>query len=196
MRSYLTEMIGTLILSLAVMASFQSTVIATPLVAALTLGLLVYLLGPISGCHINPAVSFGLKWANLINTKQLFGYVISQFAGAGVAYLIATSMLGITWAAPQASAGMMTGVGEILGTTILVMGVILVVMNKISYSLSGLIIGSSLLLGIVIAATTGAGVLNPAVAISLRSGSTTYLISPLIGAILGVEIAKMLKNRE
>ena len=189
-------MIGTLILSLAVMASFLSTVIATPLVAALTLGLLVYLLGPISGCHINPAVSFGLKWANLINTKQLFGYVISQFAGAGVAYLIATSMLGITWAAPQASAGMMTGVGEILGTTILVMGVTMVVMNKISYSLSGLIIGSSLLLGIVIAATTGAGVLNPAVAISLRSGSTTYLISPLIGAILGVEIAKMLKNRE
>jgi len=196
MKAYLAEMIGTLVLSLAVMASFQSNIITTPLVASLTLGLMVYLLGPISGCHINPAVSFGLKWANLINTKQLFGYVISQFAGAGVAYLIATNMLGITWAAPQASAGMMTGVGEILGTTILVMGVTMVVLNKISYFLSGIVIGMSLLLGIIIATTTGAGVLNPAVALSLQSGSTTYLISPLIGAILGVEIAKILKSNK
>lgn len=194
MRVYLSEMIGTFILALAVMVSLATNTLSTPIVASLTLGLLVYILGPVSGCHLNPAVSFGLKWANKISTRELLGYVVSQLAGAGMAYLVAVNLLNIKWIAPIASQGMATGIGEILGTAMLVFGISMLIMGKISSYLSGVIVGVSLLVGIVLASATSAAVLNPAVAAALQTKALTYVISPLIGAVVGVELAKLLNR--
>ena len=48
----------------------------------LTLLTMVYTIGPISGCHINPAVSFGLWAGNRLPVQELFPYIIAQVAGA------------------------------------------------------------------------------------------------------------------
>jgi aquaporin Z len=48
----------------------------------LTLLTMVYTIGPISGCHINPAVSFGLWAGNRLPVQELVPYVIAQVAGA------------------------------------------------------------------------------------------------------------------
>jgi len=48
----------------------------------LTLLTMVYTIGPISGCHINPAVSFGLCAGNRLPVQELFPYIIAQVAGA------------------------------------------------------------------------------------------------------------------
>ena len=65
---------------------------------ALAFGLTVvtgaYALGPISGGHFNPAVSFGLWAGGRFSGSELPGYVIAQvlggIAGAGALYLIAS----------------------------------------------------------------------------------------------------------
>lgn len=64
----------------------------------LTLLTMVYTIGPISGCHINPAVSFGLWAGNRFAAKELVPYIIAQVAGAITAsfilYLIASGKSG------------------------------------------------------------------------------------------------------
>jgi aquaporin Z len=64
----------------------------------LTLLTMVYTIGPISGCHINPAVSFGLWAGNRFSATELVPYIVAQVAGAIVAsfvlYLIASGKPG------------------------------------------------------------------------------------------------------
>ncbi|MET0867475.1 MAG: aquaporin [Pseudorhodoplanes sp.] len=53
---------------------------------------MAYGIGPISGCHVNPAVSFGVLLAGRMSSADFIGYVIAQIlgaiAGAAVLYLI------------------------------------------------------------------------------------------------------------
>ena len=60
----------------------------------LTVLTMVYAIGPISGCHLNPAVSFGLWAGRRFPAAELAPYIIAQvlgaIAGAGVLYVIAS----------------------------------------------------------------------------------------------------------
>ena len=64
----------------------------------LTLLTMVYTIGPISGCHINPAVSLGLWAGNKFSPTELLPYIVAQVIGAIVAsfmlYLIASGKAG------------------------------------------------------------------------------------------------------
>ncbi len=68
-----------------------------------------YALGPISGGHFNPAVSFGLWAGGRFPASQLIPYVIAQVVGAivaaGVLYLIASGKAGFDLGAGFASNG-------------------------------------------------------------------------------------------
>src|SRR5271154_6948685 len=61
--------------------SFAAGVVATALAFGLTLLALVYVLGPISGCHVNPAVTIGALFAGRISLVEAVGYWIAQFIG-------------------------------------------------------------------------------------------------------------------
>ena len=60
----------------------------------LTVLTMVYAIGPISGCHLNPAVSFGLWAGRRFPAAELAPYIVAQvlgaIAGAGVLYVIAS----------------------------------------------------------------------------------------------------------
>jgi len=64
----------------------------------LTLLTMAYTIGPISGCHINPAVTFGLWLAKRFPARDVVPYMIAQVLGAiaaaGVLYLIASGKPG------------------------------------------------------------------------------------------------------
>ncbi|MEQ1491307.1 MAG: aquaporin [Terricaulis sp.] len=55
---------------------------------------MAYGIGPVSGCHINPAVSFGAWTAGRMSTAEMLGYWVAQclgaIVGAGVLLLIAS----------------------------------------------------------------------------------------------------------
>jgi aquaporin Z len=69
-------------------SSVAAGVVATALAFGLTLLSLVYLIGPISGCHVNPAVTIGALLARRIPLTEAVGYWIAQFAG-GIAGALA-----------------------------------------------------------------------------------------------------------
>lgn len=90
MKKYFAEFIGTFTLVLfgcgtAVVAGAQVGVLGIAFAFGFALIAMAYGIGPISGCHINPAVSIGVFVAGRMNVKDLAGYIIFQCLGAIVA---------------------------------------------------------------------------------------------------------------
>ena len=69
-------------------ASVAAGVVATALAFGLTLLALVYMIGPISGSHVNPAVTIGALLTGRIALAEAVGYWIAQFAGGIVGALV------------------------------------------------------------------------------------------------------------
>ena len=107
MNKYLAELIGTFWLvlggcgSAVLAAAFPQLGIGFAGVAlafGLTVLTMAYAIGHISGCHLNPAVSFGLWAGGRFAAKDLVPYVIAQVVGAiaaaAVLYVIASGQMG------------------------------------------------------------------------------------------------------
>jgi aquaporin Z len=75
----------------------------------LTLTAMAYAIGPISGCHLNPAVSIGLAIGRRFPTHDVPAYVLAQVLGGGIAagllYLIASGKPGFDLSAGFAANG-------------------------------------------------------------------------------------------
>jgi aquaporin Z len=87
MKKYFAELVGTFILVLfgcgtAVIAGDKVGVLGIAFAFGFALIGAAYGIGPISGCHINPAVSLGVWTAGRMTTGEMIGYWIGQFAGA------------------------------------------------------------------------------------------------------------------
>jgi len=188
------EFLGTATLSLAVLLSVtvSDTVLITPVLAALVLGLFVYSIGAISGCHINPAVTIGLWSIKKISTQDATQYVIAQCLGALAAWgLVATTVGGV--ALGMVSEDSTTFLAELVGTALFTFGIASVVYGKVQDAASGLVIGGSLLLGITLSVALGAGgILNPAVGIALGSSSLSYVLGAIVGSVVGMHAYRQL----
>lgn len=190
---YIAEFFGTGILSLVVLTMVASGSVYTPFAVGFTLLLFVYLLGPVSGCHINPAVTVGLWYMKKITSSEALSYIAAQFSGAVVAIFVA-SLLVVDLAArlkplqEHVENDPVIGLAEALGTLLLGFGVMSVVSGKVKAELSGIVIGGSLLIGILISGSASNAVLNPAVALALGSINIFYIAGPLIGAALGMRL--------
>ena len=70
---------------------------------------MAFAIGHISGCHLNPAVSFGLWAGGRFQAKELFPYIVAQVLGGivagGVLYLIASGKAGFSLSGGFASNG-------------------------------------------------------------------------------------------
>ena len=117
-KKYLAEFFGTFWLVLggcgsAVISAAFPTVGIGLLGVALAFGLTVltmaYAIGHISGCHLNPAVTFGLWAGGRIKANEILPYMVSQvlggIAGAGILYLIASGQMGFDLSNGLASNG-------------------------------------------------------------------------------------------
>ncbi len=192
---YVAEFIGTFALAFVVLAAAASTAtlpLAIPVIAGLTLALFVYTIGPVSGCHINPAVTIGQLSVGNINIKNAIGYLVAQTLGALAAVLVARWLMITSPLAPGAFEEQVF-VAEALGAFFFNFGIAAVVAGKVPKDFSGVVVGGSLLFGVLVASLSGAaGILNPAVAVALNSASALYLVAPVVGAILGVQAYKYL----
>lgn len=89
MKKYLAECIGTMFL---VLLACGSAVLAGPQIGVLGIGLcfglvllcLVYCIGNISGCHVNPAVSVAMWLSGRMKFGECCGYIIAQLVGAAI----------------------------------------------------------------------------------------------------------------
>src|ERR1700740_3857562 len=90
MKKYVAELVGTFVLVFggvgsAVLAGTHIGNLGVALAFGLSLLAMAYAIGPISGCHINPAVTLGILIARKIDLKDAVGYVIAQIVGAIIA---------------------------------------------------------------------------------------------------------------
>lgn len=87
MKKYLAELVGTFILVLfgcgtAVVAGPKVGIVGIAFAFGFALIGAAYGIGPISGCHINPAVSLGVWMAGRMTSRDMIGYWVAQFIGA------------------------------------------------------------------------------------------------------------------
>lgn len=120
-KKYICEFIGTAVLVLfgcgtAVLSG--GNIVATALAFGLSIVAMAYVIGNISGCHVNPAVSLAMLINKKMTIFDFIGYVVAQilgaFAGAGILYAIINSSSKIAAVAAQKSQSVMDLVG--LGT--------------------------------------------------------------------------------
>lgn len=101
MRKYFAEFIGTFVLTFMACGAASFTagyqgllgVVGISLIFGLVVTAMAYSIGNISGCHINPAVSFGMLLSGRMNIVDFMGYVVAQILGGLAAGL---AMFGLT----------------------------------------------------------------------------------------------------
>src|SRR5436190_8893740 len=103
MTRYFAEFIGTFVLvfagcGAAVLAGDKIGFLGVALAFGLALLAMVYTIGHVSGCHINPAVTLGLLITNKMERRYVLGYWVAQILGAIVA---AACLLAIAKGAPN-----------------------------------------------------------------------------------------------
>jgi aquaporin Z len=196
--------------------SFAAGVAATALAFGFALLVLAYVLGPISGCHINPAVTIGALFAGRIPLLEAAGYWIAQFIG-GIAGAL---LLWATFAASPLYSRTRTGLGadgwgaashihisaggaflaEVILTTLFVFIVLGATSKGANADLAGLVVGLSLtvvhLIGIPITGTSvnPARSLGPALIVGGTALSQVWLfiVAPLVGGIVAAGLHLLL----
>ncbi len=90
MNRYAAEFVGTFVLVFAscgsaVLAGDRIGYLGVSLAFGLSLLAMVYAIGPISGCHINPAVTVGILMSKKMEGRYAAGYIAAQVLGSIVA---------------------------------------------------------------------------------------------------------------
>ncbi len=196
-KKYLAEALGTFALALIVCLSLKASLpLTTPVLAGLTLGLFAYSTGHISGAHLNPAVTFGAWVIGKIKYPDAISYWVAQFIGAGLAMWLVNSVVGTL---PQLNATntLTIGLAEALGALFFGFGIASAVYGKTPADATGLVVGGSLLFGILVASGMGSlGVINPAVALAIGAFNLMYILGPIVGVTAGMSIYKYLMAKE
>lgn len=216
-KKYSAEFIGTFVLTFMGCASaifLGAETAGGHLAVALAFGLsivsMAYVIGRVSGCHINPAVSLSMLLDKRLSLSEFIGYVIAQVAGAiaAAAVLAAFISFGITdltgglGSNGVANAG---GIGgalliEIILTFIFILTILCVTDSAKTANIAGVVIGLTLtFVHIVGIPLTGTSV-NPARSIgpALFAGGTAltdlwvFIVAPLAGAALAVIVYRTL----
>lgn len=183
------EFFGTFILASGVLAMVARVNLTffTAVMAGIILMVVVFVLGPVSGGHINPAITVGLWTQKKIQSLDAAAYIAAQLLGGYVAWGVAQWLTDTTInPAVVGSVDARIFVAEALGAFIFGLGVAAAVQRGYDGSRQAVAIGFSLTIGIVVASLGSAGILNPAVALATHSYSTSYVLGPILGSVLGM----------
>ena len=226
MKRYISELIGTMVLVLfgcgsAAIAGDVLGNLGIALAFGLSIVAMAYVIGDISGCHINPAVSIGMWIDGRLETKDLVMYIIFQCIGA----IIGSALLAIIInSAPSLGGYMATGLGqngfgtassvglsvtgavivEIILTFVFVFTVLGVTKSEKTSAVAGIVIGLTLafvhIMGIPLTGTS----VNPArsLAPALFIGGQAlqqvwvFILAPIIGAVIAGLLYKGICSEE
>ncbi len=219
-KKYVAELVGTAVLVLigcgsVVLGGYGAAFPVGMLPVAFAFGLAVtamaYAIGPVSGCHINPAVTVAMVAAGRMRTDTAIGYIVSQLVGGivgalvlllivkgkGSGYDVGAAGLGQNGWGPgyQGEFGVVSAIlAEIIGTFIFT-AVILGVTHESQSTArhpAGLIIGLTLvMIHIVFIQVTGVSVnparsLGPALFVGGHALAQVwlFLVMPLVGGAI------------
>jgi aquaporin Z len=212
-KQYVAEFVGTLVLVFFGVGSAIAGLVSGGVVAvALTFGLvllaLAYSLGPVSGAHVNPAVTLGALASGRISLTDAVGYWVAQVAGGTFGAFLLWILT--KWGGVHDQTGGMgangwggnanlfgTAVVEILVTALLVFVVLVVTRRSENAGFAGLVIGVTLAVTNLVAIPIDGASVNPARSIgpALFSGTHAlaqlwaFILFPLVGGLVGAALA-------
>jgi aquaporin Z len=190
----LAEFLGTATLVSVALVLTETTAvsyfIATSL--AVTLAGIVLAFGGVSGAHVNPAITFGTWTARRIGTLRAVAYIAAQLLGGLAAWQLYQYLVDKPVAAKTVHFDTRIWVAEMVGTFILALGFTAAVSRFLDTLQSAAVYSAALFVGVIVASVGSAGLLNPALALGLRSWGTVYVLGPLVGGLLGVNLYYLL----
>ncbi len=231
MKKYIAELVGTFCLVLfgcgaAVVAGVSQSgpvglgLLGISLAFGVAVVAMAYAIGPISGCHINPAITVSMLVAGKMNIKDTVGYVVAQvvgaIVGAWVLYIIQSGMPGFAlgeWALGSNGwgDGYLGGyntssafITEAVMTFIFLFVIFAVTSKNGNPNMAGLAIGLTLtLIHMVAIPVTGTSV-NPARSIgpavfaggAAMSQLWLFIVAPLAGGIVAALFWNMIFGKE
>jgi len=142
----------------------------------------------VSGGQFNPAITFGMWTARRIGTLRGVSYVAVQLLGGLAAWQLYQYMTGRALPAKTVTYSTPMWVAEVVGTFVLALGITAAITRGFDMLQGGLAYGASFFAGIMIAAVASAAYLNPAIALGVRSWSAVYVLGPLVGGLIGVNV--------
>jgi aquaporin Z len=215
-RRLFAELLGTFFLVLVaagagmVNARFGGNAVSTGAIVTapgLMVGAIILAMGGVSGAHLNPGVTLAFAMRHDFPWKRVPGYVMAQFAGAFLATLLLVALVGAQGAAGLTLPGPgITPTVAMLWEVVLTVGLVSVILGTASGaqnvgSMSAVAVaGYIALAGLWGAPVSGASMntarsLGPALV--LRDGDAwwAYLVGPIVGAVIAVGIAHILRGR-
>jgi aquaporin Z len=189
-------------------SSKAAGVVATALAFGLVLLVLAYALGPLSGCHVNPAVTLGFVVARRMDVREAAGYWVAQFAGGIVGALLLWGVFASSDSYDRSTTGLgadgfgsasMIGINavgavivEVVLTAVFVFVVLSATRNTAAPQVAGVVIGLALatvhLVGIPLTGTSvnPARSLGPALIVGglALSQLWVFIVGPLVGGAL------------
>lgn len=213
-RILVAELVGTAVLMLGGpgVAIFAGQYVGVAGIAAgfgISLLIMAYVIGPISGCHINPAVTLGLLLSKKINgthaAMAVLGQLIGAIGGAAIVYGIASgrddfhrgSFASNLWTGPFFGAGAAI-IAEVIFTALLVLVVLFTTTKGFAPGMGGLTVGLTLMLIHLISIPIDNTSVNPARSLGTALFAETstdalqqlwlFIVFPLVGAVVGVII--------
>ena len=218
MKKYICEGIGTLVLVFFGCGTAVITggnLLATALSFGLSIIAMAYVIGNVSGCHVNPAVSLAMYITKKLDKKDFIWYVVAQLIGALfgtlLLYLIlSASTIGVDNLGANGY-GSMSNVGvnllgaiitEIILTFVFVYTILGVTNDKKKDSVAGIIIGLTLTFVHIIGINLTGTSVNPARSIApaiILGGKAlkqvwVFIIMPLVGAAIAAYTYKYLNK--
>ena len=224
-EKYVAEFIGTFVLTFldagqhALSGGVDGVlgVLGISMAFGLSIVAMAYSIGNISGCHINPAVSFAMLLSKKMSAKDFAGYVIAQcigaIAAAGLLKLVgsmcspAITGLGTNGFGSASYVGLGMGgaiVVEIVLTCVFLLAILGVTSSEKTANVAGLVIGLTLafvhIIGIPLTGTS----VNPARSLgpALFAGGQAlsqvwvFIVAPLVGAAIAAFIWMFLTSDE
>ena len=220
MKKYICECIGTAVLVLmgcgAAVIS-EGDLVATSLAFGLSIIAMAYVIGNISGCHVNPAVSLAMFINKKMDIKDFVVYIIAQvigaFIGAGLLYFILGSTSSGVTSLGTNGFGMNSAIEintiaafivELVLTFIFVYTILGVTSDPSKSSVTGIVIGLTLtfvhLVGINLTGTSvnPARSLAPAVIMGGEALEQVWLfiVAPLCGSVISAVTYKYLNSEK
>lgn len=188
------EFLGTATLVMVALILSQTTAVSYFIgtSVAATLAVLYMIFGSTSGGYFNPAITFGMWTARQIGTLRAVLYAGAQLLGGLAALELFQYFTNRELQVKNLAFSTPVWLAEVVGTAILAMALIAAIRKGFDTLQTAVVYGLSFFVGILVAATASAAYLNPAIALGERSWNAIYVLGPLVGGLIGVNLYMML----
>lgn len=205
------EFLGTLLLLTAVIGSgimaerlsagnAGVALLANTMATVFALFVLIEVLGPISGAHFNPVVTFAFGRDAGLSFPMQAAYVLAQLAGAAAGAILANAMFDTPLI--QLAAKARGGVGQWVAEVVATAGLVLVIARAEAGRAAALV---SAYIGAAYWFTSSTSFANPAAAFGRMfsdsfagiapASFTGFVASQVVGGFVGIALARVLKER-